>query len=249
MRARRPAAAIVVLLALAAPACDRGNPDAPKRREAVTRAVELLGNRVVGARDTMSALAKLPEVASGDREACGAKLAAGFKPEDYTVLGRADAKGMVNCASSDLDEPVDISKDPAFAAAVKNKAFGPGGYTTGPIGDAPAIGAALAIVKDGAVTGVLFAPISVEAMGERLEAIEIPSGAEMDVIDLDGKLVWSSAEGAAIGERPSTPLIDAMLGAKKAEGGGFEGVGGEQLDFRFRPAAGGVLRVAVGIPA
>jgi hypothetical protein len=245
---RKALAACTVLLALVAPACNRGDPNAPVRRKAISSAAEALQTLVVGAGVTLNDLSKLPEVNGGAAEACNAKMAEAMKSsKGFTGFGRADAAGKVDCFNAPLQDPVNIADRPYFRRAVEGKGFAVGGYQIGRITKEASIGTGHALVKDGKVTGVIFAPFDLAAVDDKLSPIRVPDGGEMIVIDREGLLVWSSSSDAELGERPSTPLVAAMLKSDKAGGGTYAGVDGTERDYRFRPSAGGALRVAVGI--
>ena len=205
-----------------------------------------------GARQLLTAIARLPQVHTGDAAACNAFLAEILKASPmYLNLGVARPDGDLSCSAVRLQSAVNVSDRMYFKRAMETRSFAVGDYQIGRVTLLPSINYAQPVLgAAGEVEEVIFAAQSLNWLTLALAKVDFPSGAVLVVIDRNATVLARLPDaGDLIGRTlPEQPVITAL--SKQKEGGVFEAddASGERRLWAHAPLIAGFdLHALVGV--
>lgn len=228
---------------------------------------------VESTRNVLLVMAELAEVRSRDPNACSL-LFGQLLPScpQYANLAAADANGDVFGSAVALPGPINVSQRPWFGRAVQSGGFAMGSYQVGVITQRPTVNFALP-VRDagGSLHSVVFAALDLASLARIVEAVQLPHGASVGILDSQGVILARSPDGAAWAGRsfPDAPLVRMILSQHQgsAQVQGVDGVvrlhafapiplvarAGDIATGKLRPATqgaapAGAMYVSIGIP-
>lgn len=219
-------------------------------RLAATNQVQVLE----GARQTLIALAQLPEVRSGDAESCGARLAELLEQfQGYTGFAVAKPNGDLFCRSVPLIEPINVADSLSFQQALQTHDLSVGQFQIGRGTGKPNLGLCYpAVEATGQVQTVVCGGVDLDLLNQLAAETPLPEGSALVLIDRNGTILVRRPEPEVwVGQSlPEEPLIQAMLtqGEAELEVAGLDGV--PRL-YAITPVEASVetgLHLAVGIP-
>jgi diguanylate cyclase (GGDEF)-like protein/PAS domain S-box-containing protein len=210
------------------------------------------------ARNVLSVLRRLPQIAESAPEDCSAALRTiGADYPQFTAIGFADAKGMVNCLSI-RGAPLQFRERDVFleAMAAGPQAFVVGKYELGPISGKPIVVAASALASSAADVpppGIVFATVDLDRAATHTGDFAGSNFATLTLIDTRAAriLVRSPDQERQAGKTLDGSLLVAAMQASP-KGGSVEDVDidGTPRIFGFAPLqtqGGAMLVVAVGL--
>lgn len=178
--------------------------------------------QIEATRQLLVVLARLPEVQAGGAE-CSALLAdLNAKFPLYANLGVIAPGGTLVCSAETPSGPVNLADRAYFQNAVATGQFSIGEYQTSRVTGKPVFNCGLPIYDaNGGLIGVVYAAIDLAALGEFVNAAELPADAIVTVYDRQGRILVrqppiSESENLVGVSMVGTPMIDQML----AEGSG-----------------------------
>lgn len=146
----------------------------------------------------LAALARLPEVRSGEAEACGAFLADLMdRFPSYLNLGVTAANGDVVCSAAPLRTPVNLAARPDIRQALTTRTFAIGTYEVSRITGRAALGVAFPVLADGRdIRGAVFADLDVASLGDLVHKTEFPADAVFVLLDAEGRVLAYAPDGS-----------------------------------------------------
>jgi serine phosphatase RsbU (regulator of sigma subunit) len=209
--------------------------------------------QIEGARQLLTAFARMPQLRDGDRAQCN-RLLAELLPAYplYLNFALAEPDGTMTCSARTLPETsVNVADRSYFRRAFEVRGFVVGDYQVGRVTGLPAINYAYPVLDDaGNVRAVAFAAQSLAWLTRVLAELELPKGADMIVVDRNGTVLARIPDVAPIGTRfGETRVLDAFAG--QARGGVFQATdanGDARLWSHAPLLSDGSLRVAIGVP-
>ena len=210
--------------------------------------------QIEGARQLLTAFARMPQLRDGDRAQCARLLAELLSAYPlYLNFALAEPDGTMSCSARAMPATtVNVADRAYFRRAFETRGFVVGDYQIGRVTGQPAINYAYPLLDDaGQVRAVAFAAQSLAWLTGALADVKLPDGASMIVVDRNGTLLARMPEVAgAIGVRfGETRVLDAFAGQR---GGGVFQVadadGGTRLWSHAPLLSDASLRVAIGIP-
>jgi diguanylate cyclase (GGDEF)-like protein/PAS domain S-box-containing protein len=232
---------------------------------ATTRAQDLArlhserqGQSFQDARNVLAVLRRLPRITMASPQDCHAALQAiGADYPQFTAIGVADSKGMVNCLSAP-GAPLLFREREVLQAtlAADPSAFIVGQYEIGPISGKPIVVTTAPLrsdVQDGPPPGIVFVAVDLERAAMHAWDFAGSNAAILDLIDARASTILLRSpdqEHLAGKTLNGSPLVSAMLA--HPDGGFVEAADadGTARIFGFAPlvAGGGSgLMVAVGL--
>lgn len=129
-----------------------------------------------GARQLLIGLAYLPVVTNHDSQSCNTLFAALLQQfPTYANLGVAKPNGEIFCSSLPLKQPLDISDQPSFQAALQTRDLAVSGYLIGRISGKPSIVITYPSVdSSGNVRAVVFIGVDIAWLDRRLADMSLP---------------------------------------------------------------------------
>ncbi|MBA3876510.1 MAG: hypothetical protein C0498_06175 [Anaerolinea sp.] len=166
-------------------------------------------------RQTLIAIAAVPQVRDLDQAACAAYLR-DLLPAypEYVNLAATDADGNVLCSGVPTSGPVSVADRPYFIQAMATGSFAIGDYSVGRVTKQRVIVVALPIRGDaGAFSGVVLASLPLSSLTRLGVDAGIPEGADLLVVDRKSTIiVREPAPQDWVGQTlPDVPLVAAML--------------------------------------
>jgi signal transduction histidine kinase/ActR/RegA family two-component response regulator len=227
-----------------------------KASEDATALAQLVGERhqrsVDAARGVLLALASMPAVIEGDGPACSASLAPVLEREPHLVnLGAVRADGQMFCSAAPQPGPIDLSDRAFYLGALRTGGLGVGEYVVSRVRGTGALGFGYPVSSGGRTVAVAYASLAVTELQRELDALALPPGAEVAVLDRRGVTLSARPDGAAWAGRPFEPrLVEALR-----RGGGrvrLAGTDGAERTFALRevtaPDGTVAMYVLAGIP-
>ena len=225
--------------------------------EAHERARALVGqadgkfdNTILQAETLVNFLAEAPDIVDLQQPACdNLVIRAGEQYPWLTAVYALSTAGTPVC-SKPLKQPVNVSDSAYFKAAMRTKELTMSGYRIGQVSHKPVISILKPVLgRDGAVTRLVGAGISLAAFSATLDDHEISSGASITVIDRAGLVIgrFPDAERYLGKDVSETPLFQAI---REHDRGEVEsaGLAGDERIFAFQPFTGTDAHIIVGIP-
>jgi signal transduction histidine kinase/CheY-like chemotaxis protein len=227
--------------------------DAQAEAVQLARLVAELHQRPVdGARGLLLALSQERRVAELD-PGCSAQLARILAQDPvYLNMGAIDAKGDVFCTARPLPRPVNLADRRFARRAIASGGFGVGEYVVSRIAGIGSVAFGQAVLDEaGSLRAVAFASLDVGHLQRRLDALAVPEGAEVEVLDRIGVVITSRGHPERAGQ-PYDPAHLAALAGTKAP---IEFPGPDQvsrvhaLQTVLDPSGEPVIQVVAGLPA
>jgi signal transduction histidine kinase len=227
--------------------------DARSEADQLARLVaEVLQRPIDGARGLLLGLAHLPTVLDQD-PACGAQVARLLRQEPaYLNMGAIDPQGKVYCSARPLPGAVHLSDRRFFQRALASRDFGVGEFVVSRIVGQASLGFGQAVLDDaGSLRAVAFASLDVAWLQQRLDALAVPEGASVEVLDRLGVVITSRGHP----ERAGLPFDPSLLSALARAGAPVEAPGPDKVQrlhaLHSVADRGGepIIQVVVGLPA
>ncbi len=175
-------------------------------------------------------LSEFSEVKTSDTEACN-RLFAGFllNNRQYANIGAIHLNGDLFASAVPPARPLNFSDKPWFRSALDTGDFAVGEYMVGPVIGRNTIHLGLPFEgEEGIVKGVVFVALDLEWLDSRLSSAELPPGAALFIIDLNGVVIArypdpESYVGKQLSETPISKIILDTRAEGTAQAVGFDG--------------------------
>jgi signal transduction histidine kinase len=190
--------------------------DAQAEAGQLARLVAELHQRPIdGARGLLLALSHKQSVLRLD-PGCSRQVAALLEHDPaYFNLGAVDAGGDVFCSARPPSGPVNLADRRFVQRAIASRDFGVGEYVVSRVAGRASIGFGQAILDDaGSLRGVAFASLDVAALQRRLDALDVPAGAGIEVLDRRGVVITSRGHPERAGQPFDPALLATLAGAR-----------------------------------
>ena len=227
-----------------------------KAWEDATALAQLVGERhqrsVDAARGLLLALSAMRSLAERDGPACVAGLAPLLEREPVFVnMGAVDGDGRMFCSAAPQPGPIDLSDRVFYREALRTGGLGVGEYVVSRVLGTGAVGFAYPVRVGGEVAAVAYASLAVTQLQRELDALDVPAGAEVAVLDRRGVTISARPNGSRWTGRPFEPRIVEAL--KRAAGPTtLPGTDGSERVFALRsvtaPDGTVAMHVIAGIP-
>lgn len=139
----------------------------------------------------------------------------------YANIGVADAGGRVVCLARGDAGPADASDRLYFRRALAQRTFVMGEAVVGRATGTYSLGFAMPVLRDGAVTAVVFAALDLRQAASRFGNLALPPGARVTLADARAQavMVFPPHPGRRQGERMGPPpLVSAAAAMQPATG-------------------------------
>jgi PAS domain S-box-containing protein/putative nucleotidyltransferase with HDIG domain len=160
-------------------------------------------------------LAGLPEIRSGDDQACSRQLASFLTANPNNLnLGVIDKNGLIFCSALPINGSIDVSDRSYFQHALEFRDFSIGDYQLGRITGKPAVNFGLPVLDpSGQVDRVVFGALDLGYLSRLLQEAALPPGDTVTVLDRNGTILARFPETEAlVGESIGTqPIFSAIL--------------------------------------
>jgi signal transduction histidine kinase len=222
-----------------------------------TRIAQLVAERhqrnVDAARGLLLAVSRMRAVAALDAPGCSASLAPLLALEPVFVnVGAARPDGTVFCSAAPLPGRVSVADRAYHQEALRSGGLGVGEYVVSRIRGTGALGFGYPVEREpGRTVAVAFASLATERLQAELDALELPPGTEVAVVDRAGVTVTARPDPARWAGKPFAPELLSRVGAA---GGPVTLDGPDRVrriyDLRPVTAPDGTvaIRVLAGIP-
>lgn len=214
---------------------------AEHHQRAVSRALGLL-----------SALSRHPSLRRQQGAACSAELAPLLRSDrEYWNLLGVNRRGEVFCSAVPLDGPVNLSDRRHVRVPLAEGLSAVGGYVPARTGMGRHVFGFGTPVRDdtGSVVAVAAASFDLAQLQEDLDALSLPDGADVLVVDPDGVVVATRPSTPGLVGQPLPPeLLDAFAPGAVRE---LDGLDGSRRIYAFQDVAAGhevAMRIAAGVP-
>ncbi len=163
----------------------------------------------------LTGLATLAPVQDRDGVACNELFARILPHTQLANLGAIRPDGTVFCSAVPASGPVDVSDRAYFRRAVASRDLVVAGFHVGRVSRLPEIGLALPVrAPDGELLAVLYAGLDANALAPAVEAMPLPPGAKLLLVDADGTVLGASPPPARqwLGQQVPFEVLGASLG-------------------------------------
>lgn len=209
------------------------------------------------ARLLLHVVAALPEVRSGDMDACNTTMLQ-LRDElgSFQSIGLIDLKGTIVCAAVPQARGLDVSDRTYFQRALATRRFAVGDYQIGRSLGTANVNFGYPIVDIGnQVVGIVYAALNLDWLNRYAAEAQLPPGSTLTVLDSSGTIMARVPEPERWnGQSASGSPIVAELLARPSEGTA-EGadIDGETRIFAYVPLADQSVQagasLVVGVPA
>jgi PAS domain S-box-containing protein len=180
------------------------------------------------ARGTLLAVSWMRGVRRAEPAACSETLSAVAAAGDtWANLGVSTLDGRMFCSAFPMTSAVNVADRAWFKGAIRRGGFASGTCVMTRVRNLSALGFGYPVRRDdGTLLGVASASLRVDTLQRQLEALALPRGVDVEVIDRTGVLVTSRSD-PSLEERPAFgPEIArlAMAGTQLHEGAGADGI-------------------------
>jgi response regulator RpfG family c-di-GMP phosphodiesterase/HAMP domain-containing protein len=207
-------------------------------------------------RQLLFALSTIPALRDPSSATCGALLADVLRhQEHYLNLAIATADGRVLCSALPSPRTLTVSDRRYFREALRTREFSVGEYQIGRITGRPSVNFGYPLLdRRGLVHSVLVAALDLGWMNKLAEAVALPAGSTLTVLDSQGIVLARSPDaalwvGKVVGDSSLYQAVRHDQGLGTLQGRGLDNV--ERL-YAFAPLSnagpGRDVYVAVGIP-
>jgi signal transduction histidine kinase/CheY-like chemotaxis protein len=187
---------------------------------AVTRIAQLVAERhqrsVDAARGLLLALSRAHAIRTLDGAGCARNLAPLIERDPVFVnMGATRPDGVVFCSAAPAPGTVDLSDRAFYREAIRTGGFGVGEYVISRIRGKGALGFGYPVHGErGDVVAVAFASLATERLQRDLDALELPDGAQVAVLDRRGVAVSARPGGERwVGRAFDEPLVERVRAA------------------------------------
>ncbi|GEJ58894.1 ATP-binding protein [Anaeromyxobacter diazotrophicus] len=226
--------------------------DARAEADQLARLVSEIHQRPAdGARGLLLAVSRMDRVVSRD-PSCSAQLAPLLARDPIHLnIGAIDLDGDVFCSAAPQRGPVNLGDRRFFREALATRDFGVGEYVVSRIVGAGSLGFGQAVFgADGALRAVAFASLDVGYLQRRLDALALPEGADVQVLDRRGVIITARGHPERAGQ-PYDAARLALLARARAPLD-FPGVDGvpriHALQTVFGSGSEPVIQVVAALP-
>ena len=203
-------------------------------------------------RQLLVVLTLLPEVQTGSASCDGllADLNAQFPL--YANLGVIAPDGTLVCSAVPPPGPINLADREYFQGAVQTKDFSVGEYQVGRVTGKPVLNCGYPILDDaGNVTGVVYASIDLDTLGQFAAQANLTEGVILTVFDRDGTVLVRQPDASNfVGQTlVGTPVVDQVLSGDSGFTEGQEN--GETFLYAYAPLGGegaGNAYLSIAIP-
>jgi PAS domain S-box-containing protein len=208
---------------------------------------------IMRARGLLVGLSRQPSLLAHDGAACAAELAPILRDDPvYSNVGGVDLDGDLFCSAVPLAERVNLADRRHVRLPLDHGVFAVSGYLQArstPGVHAFGFGSPIRD-RHGATVAVALATFDLAQLQRDLDALALPAGVEVVVVDADGRVLTGRPEpGPRIGARLEAGLRGALAaGGAPAE---LEGLDGVRRVYGFHEVMAGAeaaMRVAAGVP-
>jgi signal transduction histidine kinase len=184
-----------------------------------TRIAQLVSERhqskVDAAHGMLVAVSRMRVVAALDGPTCSANLGPLLALEPMFVnVGATQLDGRVFCSAAALPGPVNLSDRVFFQEALRLNGLGVGEFVVSRIRGTGALGFGYPVSRDGKVVAVTFASLATEKLQQELDALELPAGTQIAVLDRAGVTLTARPDAVRwTGKRFDTGLLAKVRAA------------------------------------
>ncbi len=185
---------------------------------------------VESTRNVLLAMANLAEVRTRDANGCS-RVFRELLPSypQYANLAAADANGDIFGSAIELTQPVNVSARSWFTQALHSGGFAMGSYQVGVVTRRSTVNFALPVRDaDGKVQCVVFAALDLAALARLIDAVQLPRGAAVSILDRQGVILARNPDGETWAGRSmaDAPLVRTILSTRQGaqEVQGIDGV-------------------------
>lgn len=208
--------------------------------------------QVEAGRQMLEAVARAPQLAARDSEACDALLAKMLAASPmYVNIGVADHDGKVWCSAVPLSSAVDVSDRSYFKRAIGTRRFAVGTYQIGRITLTPSLNFAHPVVgQGGQVESVVYAAQSLNWLTLALARTDFPPNAILVVTDAEGTVLARIPDAENFAGKP-LPEADVRAALADARANGVfdaDDAAGVRRLWAATSVADLGLHVAIGVP-
>ncbi len=192
---------------------------ASKASEDAAALAQLVGERhqrsVDAARGLLAGLSRMRSIVERDGKACAASLAPLIERERLFVnVGAVHADGRMFCSAAPQTGPINLADRVFFREALRTGGLGVGEHVISRVRGTGAVGFGYPVLDGGVVVAVVYASFAVAELQHELDALDLPAGAEVAVLDRRGVTISARPGGARWAGRPFEPrLVEALRGA------------------------------------
>jgi signal transduction histidine kinase len=224
---------------------------------AVTRVAQLVAERnqrsVDAARGLLLAVSRMRAVATLDGPACDAGLAPILASDPIFInVGATRPDGVVFCSAAPAPGKVDLSDRAFFREALRTGGLGVGEFVVSRIRGRGAFGFGYPVQGEGGeVVAVAFASLASGRLQQELDALDLPEGTQVAVLDRRGITLAARPDGERWSGRP---FDEQLVAAVRAAGRpvALDGTDGVRrlYDARVVTAPDGTvaMHVVAGLP-
>jgi signal transduction histidine kinase/ActR/RegA family two-component response regulator len=224
---------------------------------AVSNLAELVAERnqrsVDVVRGALLALTRMKVIATRDPKGCSENLAPLLALEPVFVnMGALRPDGVVFCSAAPASPLIDLSDRAFYREALRTGGLGVGEYVVSRIRGTGSLGFGYPVRgADGTLLAVAYASLSTARLQQELDALDLPAGSEVAVLDRRGVTLSARPRG----ERWSGRRFDERLVARARVAGGpvaLDGTDGVKrlYDLRVVTAPDGTvaMQILAGVP-
>jgi PAS domain S-box-containing protein len=167
---------------------------------------------VEGSAQLLKAIGSAPALTSGDVQQCNQYLARLNEANPgYANIGMINPAGRLTCRALSVAGEVDLSDRVYFTRAMRDPQLAIGEYIIGRSTGVRTINFGQQVRgDDGVVKGVAFVAVDLRRLDEKLRAISLPAGIEVQVLDASGT-VLAGTSGVPPGTRVDDPARRTMI--------------------------------------
>lgn len=211
---------------------------------------------IEGAHQLLISLSQVPQVQSGEGNACQSFLSGLIKQyPNYAVFSVAQTDGSIFCTSSSDSHPVNIADRSYFQQVLKTSQFVIGDYITDRITGKAVLPFAYPVFdSSGSLERVLVAALDLSWVNQLASAINLPPQSSLLIVDNDGTILARYPEPEKyVGQKlAESPIIQTIVQARGEGTAEVEGLDGISRLYAFTPlthsSSGGNAFVAIGVP-
>ncbi len=187
---------------------------------------------VEGISQLLSAISSAPSVTSGDLQLCTQYLERlQGKSPGYANIGLINPAGRLSCRAMSVSGDADLADRLYFRRTLATGKLSIGEYIVGRTTGVKTINFGLPVHgDDGTLKGVAFAAVDLRKVGEKLRAVRIPPGIEVQVTDANGTVLANNGSDAEPAGKPLASL-SALEAVRAQHAGPVEPAAGDPLQL------------------